>query len=112
MDLINLLAEQGQRIMTPKPTPKAIPLERADGAFHEGKARNITIVRLSEKEWIFTFEATNPATGSGQLYTLKTQRGKVRTWSDPRNLFQWLCERYGVKKGLFSLVPEDVFDEE
>jgi hypothetical protein len=98
--------------MTEKSAPVAVSQEQVDQAFQEGKASNITIVRLSDKEWIFTFEATNPINGSIQIYTLKTQRGKMRVWSDPRNLFQWLCERHGIDKGSFSLIREEWCDEQ
>jgi hypothetical protein len=108
----NMVRNAGKvQFMTEKPPPVAISQEQVDKAFQEGNASNVTIIRLSDKEWIFTFEATNPINGLIQIYTLKTQRGKVRTWSDPRNLFQWLCERHGINKGSFSLVHEEWFDE-
>jgi hypothetical protein len=93
-------------------TPIAVPLESVDGAFKEGKASNVTIIRLSERKWIFRFTAENPTSGQVQPYTLRTQRGKVRVWSDPRNLFQWLNERYGVKKGSFILVCDEESNDE
>ena len=89
-------------------TPIAVPLESVDGAFKEGKASNVTIIGLSERKWIFQFTSENPTSGQVQLYTLRTQRGKVRVWSDPRNLFRWLNKRYGVKNGSFFLF----YDEE
>jgi hypothetical protein len=95
--------------MTKHPTP--IPQESVDLAFREGKASKVVVTRISEKRWVFHFWAVNPATGKGQTYTLKTQRGKIRTWSDPRNLFAWLLER-GVLDGSFVLTDEDSHDNE
>lgn len=97
--------------MKKNPAPTAVPLAGVDAAFSEGKLSNLTIVRLSDRKWIFSFQAADPTTGRMMPYILKTQRGKVRIWSDPRNLLQWLHERYGVKKGSFILVCEESSNE-
>ncbi|WP_336293871.1 KorA family transcriptional regulator [Bartonella sp. CB169] len=81
---------------------KMIEQNSVDTAFSQGVAREITIVRRSEKEWYFTFIADDPITGKPDKYTLLTQRGKLRTWADPKYLFKFLHER-GVVSGSFSL---------
>lgn len=55
-------------------------------------SRNVSQVVLvgSQKTWIMQFYATNPVTHENTLYTIQTQRGKIRTWSDPRSVFQQL----------------------
>ena len=95
-----------------KQQPTAISLDAMDIAFREGKATEIVIYGCSKLSWIFTFTARNPGTAKVQFFTLKTQRGKVRTWSDPRNLLQWLNERYGVSEGSFVLLDEVSEDED
>lgn len=73
-----------------------------DRAFNQKAAREITIVMRSEREWYFTFVADDPVTGKANEYTLLTQRGKLRTWADPKHLFKFLHER-GVVYGNFKL---------
>lgn len=77
----------------------------ADQAFSNHDARNVTIVRRDERQWYFTFESAAPY-GTPTVYALRTQRGGLRTWADPRSLFAFLHSRYGVSRGNF-LLQED-----
>lgn len=81
---------------------KMIEQNSVDRAFNQKAAREITIVMHSEREWYFTFVADDPVTGKANKYTLLTQRGKLRTWADPKYLFKFLHER-GVIYGSFKL---------
>ncbi|WP_273759190.1 KorA family transcriptional regulator [Bartonella sp. ML70XJBT.G] len=81
---------------------KMIEQNSVDMAFNQKAAREITIVMRSEREWYFTFVADDPVTGTANEYTLLTQRGKLRTWADPKYLFKFLHER-GVAYGSFKL---------
>lgn len=93
--------------MRKRPVPKGIALQNVDSAFEAGQALNITIIGRGLKSWIFTFEVASPDSGKPQKFTLMTQRGKVREWSDPRNLLQWLNERYGVSRCSVVLLGEE-----
>ncbi|WP_254475081.1 KorA family transcriptional regulator [Bartonella sp. B1098] len=81
---------------------KMIEQNSVDIAFNQRAAREITVVMRSEREWYFTFVADDPITGKPNKYTLLTQRGKLRTWADPKYLFKFLYER-GVICGSFNL---------
>ncbi|WP_273723079.1 KorA family transcriptional regulator [Bartonella sp. AU18XJBT] len=81
---------------------KMIEQNSVDIAFSQKAAREITVVMLSEREWYFTFISDDPITGKPNKYTLLTQRGKLRTWADPKYLFKFLHER-GVICGNFNL---------
>lgn len=81
---------------------KTIAQQSVDRAFRQHDVRDITVVRRSEKEWYFTFIADDPVTHTPVTYALLTQRGKLRTWADPRNLFDFLQKR-GVFSGNFNL---------
>jgi len=81
---------------------KAIELHSVDLAFRQQDVRNVTVVRRAEKEWYFTFEADDPVSKKPVTYALLTQRGKLRTWADPRNLFDFLRKR-NVSTGTFHL---------
>ncbi|GAA4657708.1 KorA family transcriptional regulator [Bartonella pachyuromydis] len=85
---------------------KMIEQNSVDKAFNEKAAREITIVMRSEREWYFTFVADDPVTGKANVYTLLTQRGKLRTWADPKYLFKFLHER-GVICGSFKLNEDE-----
>jgi hypothetical protein len=76
-----------------------------DEAFASGRTSAIRVIRRADKCWIFTFQCECPGE-IAQVFTLKTQRGKVREWSDPRTLFAFLDDRYGVRHGDF-LLSED-----
>ncbi|GAA5095999.1 KorA family transcriptional regulator [Bartonella acomydis] len=85
---------------------KMIEQNSIDRAFNQKAAREITIVMRSEREWYFTFVADDPVTGKANKYTLLTQRGKLRTWADPKYLFKFLHER-GVICGNFKLNEDE-----
>ncbi|WP_455477908.1 KorA family transcriptional regulator [Bartonella sp. B10] len=85
---------------------KMIEQSSVDMAFSQKVAREVTIVMRSEREWYFTFIADNPVTGQTNKYTLLTQRGKLRTWADPKYLFKFLRER-GVICGNFNLNQDE-----
>ena len=91
---------------------KAIGQQRVDKAFAKEEARGVTVVRRSAKEWYFTFEADDPTTGTPTTYALLTQRGQLRTWADPRNLFDFLLERYGLRSGTFYLEEPQSYDDQ
>lgn len=85
---------------------RAIEQHSVDKAFSQRAVREVTVVRRSEKEWYFTFVADDPVTKKPVTYALLTQRGKLRTWADPRHLFNFLRER-GVTHGNFNLDEEN-----
>ena len=84
---------------------KLIDQKSVDQAFDQGAVRNIFVRKLSDRQWYFTFEAKDPLTGQLVLFTVETQRGGVRTWADPRVLFDFL-EKRGVNSGNFILIEE------
>lgn len=83
-----------------------ITLKQVDFAFESGNVRNLTIIRLPTKDWYFTFESDHPEACKTAVYSLQTQRGDLRVWKDPRNLVDFLLERYGVTTGSFYLLSE------
>ena len=83
-----------------------ISQQMVDEAFASGRCSNVRVIRRADKCWIFTFQCSD-TNAKPQTFTLKTQRGKVREWSDPRTLFAFLDERYGVRSGDF-LLSEDM----
>ncbi|EJF97712.1 KorA protein [Bartonella taylorii] len=85
---------------------KMIEQNSVDAAFNQKAAREVTIVMRSEREWYFTFVADDPITKKPNKYTLLTQRGKLRTWADPKYLFKFLHER-GVVYGSFKLNKDE-----
>ncbi|CAM2164743.1 KorA protein [Burkholderia latens] len=89
--------------MTQETTPIPVPLESIDRAFAEAKVEAVAVQEIGPKQWQFVFYAKKPDTEEIQSFTLKTQRGEVRTWADPRNLFQWMQDRYGLAEGMFYL---------
>lgn len=89
---------------------KMIEQNSVDIAFSQRAAREITVVMRSEREWYFTFVADDPITGKPDKYTLLTQRGKLRTWADPKYLFKFLHER-GVICGIFNLRQDEKYEK-
>lgn len=83
-----------------------ISQQMVDEAFASGRCSNVRVIRRADRCWIFTVQCSGPD-DKAQVFTLKTQRGKVREWSDPRTLFAFLDERYGVRSGDF-LLSEDL----
>lgn len=85
---------------------KKIQQESVDLAFQMGAARNVVVIKRSQKEWYFTFDADDPVTQKTETFALLTQRGQLRLWADPRTLFAFLQERFNVKNGTFQLQEE------
>jgi hypothetical protein len=65
-------------------------------AVKDGEARNLRVVRARDGKWFFAFDVPAPDTGETQVFTLKTARGLMRTWSDPGRLFSFLAASFGV----------------
>lgn len=84
---------------------KTINQQSVDLAISSGAVREVTIYRVNDKRWYFTFEAKDPQSGKVTTYSLETQRGSLRCWADPRNLFDFLRER-GIYVGRFNLTEE------
>ena len=81
---------------------KTIDQKSVDLAFESGNVENVTVCKLSKKQWYFTFEVREPVTGKICSFAMETQRGGLRTWADPRVLFEFLEER-GINNGNFIL---------
>lgn len=82
---------------------KLLKQSKLDEVFQQGSA-NLTVHRRSDREWYFSFTLTKYGSDSPGLehFTLETQRGKLRTWADPRVLFEFLQNR-GITSGTFNL---------
>lgn len=80
-----------------------ITQQQLDTAYLAGSIRKIRVIRVSEKQWYFTADVFDFANNKTQTFALLTQRGRLRIWSDPRNLFSFLRERYKITYGLFIL---------
>ncbi|AGF75066.1 KorA protein [Bartonella australis AUST/NH1] len=85
---------------------KMIEQHSIDIAFSQKAVREVTVVMRSEREWYFTFVADDPVTKKPNKYALLTQRGKLRTWANPKCLFSFLQER-GVVCGNFNLDEDE-----
>lgn len=70
---------------------------------------DITIYREANHKWFFTFTMRNKKSGSKILCSLKTQKGVVKQWADPRNLFNYFL-RQDIILGQFKLA-EGLLDE-
>lgn len=77
-----------------------LPFESAKAVFLSGKAANV-VVMGSEKKWIFTFETQ--IEGQLKVCCIETQRGKIRTWADPRLLFSLLKDEFMCVEGQFKI---------
>lgn len=80
-----------------------ITQQQLDTAYLDGAIKKVRVIRVSEKKWYFTAEVYDSANHRMQIFALLTQRGKLRLWSDPRNLFSFLRERYKITYGVFIL---------
>ena len=88
---------------------QTVEISVANMAFEQGLVTDVAIVRRSQKEWYFEFTVINMSNETTQRYAIKTQRGELRTWADPRTLFNFLHDEYGVSSGRFVLngTPND-----
>ena len=84
---------------------KTINQQSVEMAIASGAVRDVTVYRVNDKRWYFTFDAKDPKTGRVITYSLETQRGSLRCWADPRKLFDFLRER-GIHVGRFNLSEE------
>ena len=81
---------------------KTVEQHKADRAFAEERASNVTVIREG-REWYFTFEVPHPTSGEPEVFAIETQRGELRTWADPRNLVEFLQDRYGLEEAKLTL---------
>ncbi|OIS90308.1 KorA family transcriptional regulator [Brucella cytisi] len=85
---------------------KTINQFSVERAIEAGAVKEVTVYRVHDKRWYFTFDAKDPKTGQVTTYSLETQRGSLRCWADPRKLFDFLRER-GIFVGRFNLSEDD-----
>lgn len=85
---------------------RLIEQREVERAFREYPVENVTVVRKEAKCWYFTFQVVDPKTGIPATCSLGTQRGELRCWADPRSLFSFLDDKFGVSEGAFMLKDE------
>lgn len=87
-----------------QPAVRKIEQRSVDEAFRTGNARNVTVYRVGRRQWYFTFDDDDVLTGEVVQYAMMTARGDLRMWADPRNLFEFLSERYGVRSVIVVMI--------
>lgn len=63
---------------------------------------HVHIEATTDGRWTVTFQLKLRA-GGVENYQLLTQRGTVRTWSDPRRMLLFLKTHYALVDGTFSV---------
>lgn len=86
------------------PAVRKIEQKSVDAAFERGEARNVKVYRAGMRQWYFTFDADDALIGETVQYAMMTARGDLRLWADPRNLFDFLSTRYGVRSVVVILM--------
>ncbi len=76
---------------------------------HQKAVHDITIYRDSDRKWYFTFTMRDRTTGDKILCSLKTQKGLVKEWADPRIMFNYFLAQE-ITIGQFKL-SEGLLDE-
>lgn len=76
---------------------------------HQKAVHNITVYREADRKWYFTFTMRDKKNGDKILCSLKTQKGLVKEWADPRNLFNYFLN-FEITIGQFKL-SEGLLDE-
>lgn len=85
---------------------KLIEQHNVHDLFHPSLLQNVTVIRRSDQEWYFTFQARTFGKRALETYTLKTQRGHLKIWTRPQTLFSFLLSYYGITQGKFKLIEE------
>lgn len=86
---------------------RAISQKDLDRVFAAKGVRKVLVVRNVEKGWFCAFDLAHPITGTVERHVQYTTRNIQRYWSDPRPLFQYLSDRYGVLSGSFELIEDN-----
>lgn len=80
---------------------KTIDMQSVGIAFRSGNVMDVTVHQISSG-WLFTFRAFDAVNGKLNTFALRTQRGAIRMWANPQNLFDFLS-KHGVTAGSFKL---------
>lgn len=84
-----------------------LSLQEVKTLFERGDAIN-PVVSGRGRVWFFEFESNER--GTWNKYTIAKQRGGRREWADPRVLFDFLFDEFGICSGQFQI--KEVNDEE
>lgn len=79
----------------------------AERIFARTTVHRVMVVEQVDGSWYLSFEATDPIGQNLVQYALRTQRGGLREWEDPRWLFRFLKSKLGVTRGEFILKEEE-----
>jgi len=82
---------------------KLIQLPELDILLSNSTIAECWVHETKEETWTFVLHVRNHKDDSVSEYRLISQRGRKREWSDPRTMFRFLRDHYGIQKGHFKL---------
>ncbi|KAB1469240.1 hypothetical protein FZI27_20165 [Cronobacter sakazakii] len=57
-------------------------------------------------EWAFFITFRNLTTGKTENVYIERQRQGMRTWADPRRMFDFMHDAFGITDGMFKIKPK------
>ncbi|NPE57398.1 hypothetical protein HLB25_20845 [Dickeya dadantii] len=85
-------------------TRKGVLLKDLEELVSRENIISVVAVEISDNEWTFYMDYKNQE-GEKETVFIEKQRNGIRTWSDPRLMFNFMREKFNITEGTFRIKP-------
>lgn len=87
-------------------TPYGMQLKDAEEIIDRNSILNVLAEQQDNGEWAFFITFQNKASNSTDTIYIERQRQGMRTWADPRKMFDFMSDTFGIREGTFKTKPK------
>lgn len=84
-------------------TIKGIQLKDAELVINNTNIKTVVAEQQEDGEWAFLITFLNSETHEEETVYIEKQRLGMRTWADPRKMFDFMYEKFGISEGQFKI---------
>lgn len=82
---------------------RGIQLQKAEELITSASISNVSAEQQLNGEWACFIKFYNNATGEFEEVYIERQREGMRTWADPRRMFDFMYAKFGITEGVFKI---------
>jgi len=80
-----------------------LQLKDAEALVSKEFISSVDAEQQDDMEWTFYITFTNPRSNELERVFIERQRLGKRTWADPRRMFDFMYESFGISEGIFKI---------
>lgn len=82
---------------------KGIQFKDAENLITTDSIKFVKAEQQNNGEWAFYITFFNSETLKTEEVYIEKQRQGIRTWADPRKMFEFMYEKFGITEGQFKI---------